>query len=103
LLAGAAAKEEALRYDEPPDWIQPARHPWGAALLQAGMGKEAEEVFRADLVKYPANGWGLYGLMRALQMQGRKDEAAQVEREFDAMWAKADVKIKSPCLCFPGV
>jgi len=103
LLAEAAALEDALRYDEPPDWIQPARHPWGAALLQAGKPQEAEEVFRADLRKYPANGWGLYGLMRALELQGRTAEAQAVEREFDATWAKADVKIKSPCLCFPGV
>jgi tetratricopeptide (TPR) repeat protein len=103
LLEEAAAKEEALRYDEPPDWIQPARHPWGAALLQAGMAKEAEAVFRADLQKHPGNGWGLYGLMRALELQDRDTEARAVEREFDAVWAKADVKIKSPCLCFPGV
>jgi hypothetical protein len=41
--------------------------------------------------------------MRALELQGRSAEAKAVEREFDAAWTKADVQIKSPCLCFPGV
>lgn len=103
LLAQAAADEDKLLYDEPPDWLQPVRHPWGAALLQLGRGKEAEAVFRKDLERFPGNGWGLYGLMRALQLQGRMDEAAAVEKEFDAVWAGADIRIKTPCLCLPGV
>ena len=102
-LAEGAAREDALRYDEPPGWIQPVRHPWGAALLQSGRGREAEAVFREDLRRQPENGWGLYGLMRALELQGRKEEAAQVEKQFDAVWKNADIRIKSPCLCFPGV
>lgn len=103
LLAEAAAREDALRYDEPRDWIQPVRHPWGAALLQAGRGVEAEAVFRRDLEISPGNGWALYGLMRALQLQGRDAEAATVEAQFDSAWERADIRIKSPCLCLPGV
>jgi tetratricopeptide (TPR) repeat protein len=103
LLAQAAADEDKLLYDEPPDWLQPVRHPWGAALLKLGRGKEAEAVFRKDLERFPGNGWGLYGLMRALQLQERMDEAAVVEKEFDTVWAGADIKIKTPCLCLPGV
>jgi len=64
---------------------------------------EAEQVFREDLRKLPGNGWGLYGLQRALQMQRKTEESAEVERQFDAAWRGADLKIKSPCLCFPGV
>jgi tetratricopeptide (TPR) repeat protein len=103
LLAQAAADEDKLLYDEPPDWLQPVRHPWGAALLKLGRAKEAEAVFRKDLERFPGNGWGLYGLMRALQLQERLDEAAMVEKEFDTVWAGADIKIKTPCLCLPGV
>jgi len=102
-LATAARLEDGLRYDEPPGWIQPVRHPWGAALLQSGRAAEAERVFREDLQRRPGNGWGLYGLMRALQLQDRKDEAAVVEQQFDAVWREADIRIKSPCLCLPGV
>ncbi len=102
-LREAVAREDALRYDEPPDWIQPVRHALGAALLQAGRFPEAETVFREDLAKLHGNGWGLYGLQRAVQLQQKQDEAAAVEKQFDAAWEKADLKIKSPCLCLPGV
>lgn len=102
-LKEAAAREDRLRYDEPPDWIQPVRHAWGAALLQAGRFAEAEAVFREDLAKLPENGWGLYGLSRALALQKKADEATAVEKRFDAVWEQADLKIKSACLCLPGV
>ncbi|MGE5125855.1 MAG: hypothetical protein ACM3PV_06175 [Betaproteobacteria bacterium] len=102
-LREAVAREDKLRYDEPPDWIQPVRHALGAALLQSGRFAEAEAVFRQDLAKLPGNGWGLYGLQRALQLQKKTDEAASTEKQFDAIWKQADVQIKSPCLCLPGV
>ncbi len=102
-LREAVVREDRLRYDEPPDWLQPARHPLGAALLQAGRLSEAEEVFRADLAKLPGNGWALYGLARSLRLQKKGDEAAAIEKQFAKAWARADVKIKSACLCLPGV
>ncbi len=102
-LREAVAREDKLRYDEPPDWIQPTRHALGAALLQAGRLGEAEAVFRSDLTRLPGNGWSLYGLARSLRLQKRASEAAQIEKEFEKVWAKADVKIKSACLCLPGV
>jgi tetratricopeptide (TPR) repeat protein len=103
MLREAVTREDRLRYNEPPDWIQPVRHPLGAALLQAGRFAEAEGVFREDLEKLPDNGWGLYGLQRALQMQKKRTEAAAVLKRFDTVWVRGDVKIQSPCLCLPGV
>jgi tetratricopeptide (TPR) repeat protein len=102
-LREAAAREDKLRYNEPPDWIQPVRHALGAALLQAGRFAEAEQVFREDLAKLPENGWSLYGLSRAVDLQKKKAEAAEAEKRFDAVWKHADLKIKSACLCLPGV
>ncbi len=102
-LAEAVEREDQLRYDEPPDWIQPVRHAYGAALLQAGRFAEAEAVFREDLAKLPDNGWGLYGLHRALQLQRKTAEAEAAEQRFDEVWKRADIQIKSPCLCLPGV
>jgi len=102
-LREAVRREDALRYDEPPDWIQPVRHALGAALLQSGKYAEAEQVFREDLAKLPGNGWSLFGMGRALRLQGRGDEAARYEAGFAAAWKGADVEISSPCFCQKGV
>ena len=102
-LREAVVREDKLRYDEPPDWIQPTRHSLGAALLQSGRAKEAEKVFRDDLAKLPGNGWALYGLSRALRAQKKNAEAMAVEQEFAGSWVKADLKINSSCLCLPGM
>jgi tetratricopeptide (TPR) repeat protein len=103
LLREAAAIEDTLRYDEPPDWIQPVRHTLGAVLLRAGRAADAEAVYRDDLVRYPENGWSLWGLERALRLQKKDAEADAVRKRFDAIWSGADVTIASTCLCQPGV
>jgi tetratricopeptide (TPR) repeat protein len=102
LLKEAVAIEDTLVYDEPPDWMMPVRHPYGAMLLEAQRWSEAEAAFRKDLEMFPKNGWSLFGLTRALRAQGREDEAKQAERDFKKSWARADVKIHAPCLCQPG-
>ncbi len=38
-----------------------------------------------------------------LQVQKKKKEAAAIEQHFNAAWKNADIVIKSPCLCLPGV
>jgi tetratricopeptide (TPR) repeat protein len=98
-LRRAIEREDALMYMEPPEWIQPVRHTLGAVLLDDGRYTEAEEVYRADLRKWPNNGWSLYGLLRALEGQGREEEAKRVEEQFEQAWARADVEIESSCLC----
>jgi tetratricopeptide (TPR) repeat protein len=95
--------EDALRYDEPPDWMQPVRHALGAALMQSKKFAEAEQVFREDLAHTPRNGWSLFGLGQALRLQGKKAEAATVEKDFAQVWSKADVTLHSACLCQPGL
>jgi tetratricopeptide (TPR) repeat protein len=62
LLREGIAREDALIYDEPPDWDLPLRQPLGAVLLAAGRPAEAEQAYRADLKRYPRNGWSLQGL-----------------------------------------
>jgi tetratricopeptide (TPR) repeat protein len=102
-LRGAVAAEDALRYDEPPDWILPVRHALGAALLQSGKHAEAETVFRDDLKRLPDNGWSLYGLGRALRLQSKGEQAAEAEARFKDVWSGADVELKSSCFCQAGV
>jgi tetratricopeptide (TPR) repeat protein len=101
-LSDAVAKEDQLKYMEPPDWIVPVRHALGAFLLKDGQAAKAEEVYRQDLKKWPNNGWGLYGLAASLEAQGKKVEAEKVRGQWKKVWAKADVQISSSCLCAPG-
>lgn len=100
-LRAGIALEDALRYDEPPGWLLPLRHPLGAALLKHGRAVEAEQVYRDDLKKWPENGWSLFGLARALTAQGRAAEAAPIHARWQKLWAGADVTITSSCLCLP--
>lgn len=100
-LRKGVASEDALHYDEPPDWIQPVRHALGAALMTAGHFAEAEQVFRDDLAKHPDNGWGLFGLIRSLEKQGRPEEAVPLRAHFARVWKDADVRLSTSCLCLP--
>jgi hypothetical protein len=102
-LRQAVTLEDALHYDEPPAWMIPARHVLGAALMKAGKAAEAEQVYRADLAKLPDNGWSLFGLAQALRAQNKTDEAATYQAKFEKVWAKADIKIKSSCMCQDSV
>src|ERR1700758_8337 len=98
----AVGAEDQLKYDEPPSLILPVRHSLGANLMQAGRYTEAEQVYREDLVRLPENGWSLFGLARCLQLEGKRNEAAAVEVRFQKVWANADMRITSSCLCQPG-
>jgi tetratricopeptide (TPR) repeat protein len=98
-LQEAVKREDDLRYDEPPDWVEPVRHALGAALLRAGRAAEAEEVYREDLKRLPMNGWSLYGLARSLRLLKKDSEAAEVEAQFSKVWQYADVTLASSCFC----
>ncbi|MBV8900447.1 MAG: hypothetical protein JOY92_10105 [Verrucomicrobia bacterium] len=102
-LRAAVKAEDALRYSEPPDWLIPVRHSLGANLLQAGRWAEAEQVYRDDLARLPENGWALFGLAQSLRRQGKEEEAARVDARFRKIWSRADVQIKSSCLCRPEI
>ena len=102
-LREAVKREDALKYDEPPDMTVPSRHALGAVLLAAGRPKEAEAVYREDLVRYPENGWSLQGVARALRAQKKTKEAAGFDARFKKAWSRADVEVTSSCLCVkPG-
>jgi len=75
----AVEMQDALRYDEPPDWYYPVRESLGAALLAAGKPTDAEQVFRQDLERNPRNPRSLFGLMHTLKAQKKDADAAWVE------------------------
>jgi tetratricopeptide (TPR) repeat protein len=100
-LREAVSLQDNLHYDEPPAWMIPARHALGAFLLKQGKFGEAEQVYRDDLKQLPNNGWSLYGMSQALKAQGK--DAGEYESQFAKVWAKADIKIRSSCLCQESV
>ena len=94
--------EDALKYDEPPGWLIPVRHSLGAVLMKQSRFAEAEQVYRDDLARLPANGWSLLGLAESLRAQKKNsEEVAKTKAKFEKVWAKADLKINSSCLCQP--
>ena len=92
-LERAVRLEDALVYTEPAEWHYPPRQALAAVLLQANRPAEAETVYWADLKHNRNNGWSLSGLIKALQAQGKKDDAALVEARFKKSWERADVAI----------
>jgi len=102
-LRKAVALEDQLKYDEPPGWILPVRHALGATLMQEMRFAEAEAVYREDLERRPNNGWSLFGLADSLKFQGKAEDAKTFNAKFEQVWAKADLKIGSSCLCQPGL
>jgi tetratricopeptide (TPR) repeat protein len=97
-LMEAAKTEDMLRYDEPPNWMQPSRHILGAVLLSAGRAQDAGIVYRDDLSRRPENGWALFGLSEAIKAQLAPNYTKTLLR-FRRAWEHADVQIDSSCAC----
>ncbi|SCY69811.1 tetratricopeptide repeat protein [Flavobacterium caeni] len=95
LFLEAIALEDQLNYDEPPDWFFSVRHELGALLVKDGKYKQAEQIYREDLLHFRENGWALIGLYQALLKQGREAEAKKVKERFDKAWAHADFALTS--------
>lgn len=92
-LNKAVEIEDGLLYQEPPDWYHPTRQILGAILLEANKPQLAEQRFREDLMQYRNNGWSLYGLHKSLMAQGKKKDAADIKKQFDQAFSKADIKL----------
>jgi tetratricopeptide (TPR) repeat protein len=65
----AVVTEDSLVYNEPRDWLVPARHFLGNALSNAKKFKEAEKVFREDLKVQPNNFLSTRGLQAVIVKQ----------------------------------
>jgi tetratricopeptide (TPR) repeat protein len=94
LLNKAALAEDALNYDEPPDWYLPPRESLGAVLLLDGRAKEAEAVFREELRRHARNPRALFGLAECLRQQRQSAQEATVRKEFEDGWKHADIRLR---------
>jgi tetratricopeptide (TPR) repeat protein len=93
LLKKAVEMQDSFVYDEPPAWYYPVRESLGAALLRAGDAPGAEIVFREGVRRSPHNGRMLFGLIASLKAQNKAAAVAMVQKEFDAAWSHADLKL----------
>ncbi|RYZ14423.1 MAG: hypothetical protein EON61_03765 [Alphaproteobacteria bacterium] len=91
----AVTAQDALPYTEPPFWYYPTRQSLGFALLKAGKAKEAQAVYEADLKQYMHNGWSTFGLIQALEAQGKTADADMQREHFKAMWQFSDIELKA--------
>ncbi len=95
LAFGQAVRlQDALNFNEPPDWLHSMRLDLGAALLKAGRPKDAEGVYRQELRDLRDNGWALFGLWRSVRAQGRGAEAQKIRERFERAWKDADVVLR---------
>ncbi|MBC7887124.1 MAG: tetratricopeptide repeat protein [Ferruginibacter sp.] len=91
-LRQAVAEEDELIYREPQEWLIPARQYLGAVLLQMNRPKEAEDVYREDLIANPGNGWSLLGMYNSLLAQNKITVAAKFKTGYIKAFKDADVK-----------
>jgi hypothetical protein len=70
--------------------MMPARQYKGAFLLTLNKPKEAEKVYREDLVWNPGNGWSLVGLYQALKKQGKTQELKKIKELYSNSFSEAD-------------
>jgi tetratricopeptide (TPR) repeat protein len=94
-LQEATKIEDALNYNEPPDWFFSVRHHLGAVLIDAGKIQEAQKVYEKDLINFPKNGWALKGLMNVYEKMGNTVKYNETKKQFDEAWKYADIKISS--------
>jgi tetratricopeptide (TPR) repeat protein len=107
-LRRAIELDDGLPYDEPWAWMQPARHAYGALLLEQNRVHEAEAVYRADLgldatlprpCQHPGNIWSLHGYHECLTRLGKNEQAAIIRQQLRIAQARADVRIGASCFC----
>lgn len=94
LLIDAVEIEDALSYNEPPDWFFSVRHLLGDLYLELKMFAKAEMIYRKDLTIFPKNGFALNGLYHSLINQNEQKESEKVRLQFEKSWEFADSDLK---------
>jgi tetratricopeptide (TPR) repeat protein len=89
----AVIVEDKLIYNEPRDWLLPARQYLGASLIKAGRYIEATEVFVKDLEINPNNGWSLTGLEACYRQLKNSTALAAVQKQLKAAWSIKDILV----------
>ncbi len=80
LFEKAVASQDSMSYTEPPFWYYAAEQSLGAAYYEAGRYDDAENAFKASLVRHPNSAWSLFGLWQTQVKLGRDGEAAMTKK-----------------------
>jgi tetratricopeptide (TPR) repeat protein len=91
----AVIAEDHLIYTEPRDWLLPARHYLGNALIKAGKYKEAITVLNKDLEINPNNGWALTGIVKCYKALNKRSSLAAAQTRLKDAWMIKDITIES--------
>ena len=86
----AVRYEDALVYQEPPDWHVPVRQNLAGALLAADRAAEAETVLWEDLKRNPDHDWNLALLSKALKKQNKLTDAALIDARLTKSWKERE-------------
>jgi tetratricopeptide (TPR) repeat protein len=84
--------ETQMVYNEPRDWLLNPKHYLGNMFLKTDQWKNAENIFKKDMLNNKENGWALFGLYKALNGQNRKADADKVLARFKKAFDRADIK-----------
>ena len=87
--------EDALNYNEPPDWFFSVRHHLGAVLIEAGDYDAAFQTYDDDLERLPKNGWAYHGMKLAYEKMDEQEKAKEVESLLADAWQGADIELTS--------
>ena len=93
LLEEAVEMEDALVYQEPPDWFFSVRHHLGAVQIEAGKYREAIQTYSEDLEHLPKNGWAIHGSKLAYSKLEDESKVSELENQLIDIWATADIEL----------
>jgi len=93
LLKEAVVIEDALNYNEPPDWFFSIRHHLGAMQIKAERYKAAISTYEQDLIRLPKNGWAHHGLKMAYEKLKDSENVLRLELLIEKSWTDADFEI----------
>ena len=93
LLHQALEEEIKVGYAEPPLYPHPMEEVLGQTLLIMNRWADAEAMFDAALERDLGSGRALFGLMQALEGEGKRPETRQAYLQFVRSWARADADL----------
>jgi len=91
-LNRSAAAESRLPYTDPTVYPRPVLELLGKTALEARDFQSAESAYRRALENEPGSGRALWGLAKALDGLGKKEDAEKMLKEFRRVWRGEELR-----------